>query len=64
MDEGVRILELARNAQSLFERQPAREKRRRLNFLLSNCTWEDGEVVALSATPLICWQKRIPPSPA
>ena len=46
MDEGVRILELARNAQSLFERQPAREKRRLLNFLLSNCTWEDGEVVA------------------
>ena len=46
MDEGVRILELARNAQALFERQPAREKRLRLNFLLSNCTWEDGEVVA------------------
>ena len=46
MDEGVRILELARNAQALFERQPAREKRRLLNFVLSNCSWEDGEVVA------------------
>jgi hypothetical protein len=44
MDEGLRILELARNAQALFERQPAREKRRLLNFVLSNCTWEDGEV--------------------
>ena len=51
MDEGVRILELARNAQALFERQPAREKRRLLNFLLSNCTWEDGEVVAIFRQP-------------
>jgi hypothetical protein len=39
MDEGVQILELARNAQTLFERQPAREKRRLLNFILSNCSW-------------------------
>jgi site-specific DNA recombinase len=46
MDDGVRILELARNAQALFECQPAREKRRLLNFLLSNCSWDDGEVVA------------------
>jgi site-specific DNA recombinase len=45
MDEGVRILELARNAQALFERQPAREKRRLLNFVLSNCSWEDGEML-------------------
>ncbi|MBF9021220.1 recombinase family protein [Rhodobacterales bacterium HKCCA1065] len=51
MDEGVRILELARNAQALFERQPAREKRRLLNFVLSNCTWEDGEVVATFRQP-------------
>ena len=40
MDEGVQILELARNAQKLFERQQPREKRRLLNFVLSNCTWE------------------------
>ena len=44
MDEGVQILELARNAQSLFERQEPRQKRRLLNFVLSNCSWEDGEV--------------------
>jgi hypothetical protein len=42
----VQILELARNAQRLFERQEPRQKRRLLNFVLSNCTWEDGEVVA------------------
>ena len=51
MDEGVQILELARNAQALFERQPAREKRRLLNFVLSNCSWEDGEVVATFRQP-------------
>ena len=51
MEEGVRILELARSAQALFERQPAREKRRLLNFVLSNCSWEDGEVVATFRQP-------------
>jgi site-specific DNA recombinase len=51
MEDGVQILELARNAQALFERQPAREKRRLLNFVLSNCSWEDGEVVATFRQP-------------
>jgi site-specific DNA recombinase len=46
MDEGVQLLELVRNAQRLFAKQEPREKRRLLNFALSNCTWEDGEVVA------------------
>ena len=46
MDEGGQILELARNAQRLFKRQAPREKRRLLNFLLSNCSWENGEVRA------------------
>src|ERR1700716_1319518 len=51
MDEGVQILELARNAQRLFERQEPRQKRRLLNFVLSNCTWEDGEVVTTLRQP-------------
>jgi site-specific DNA recombinase len=51
MDEGVQILELARNAQRLFERQEPRQKRRLLNFVLSNCTWEEGEVVATFRQP-------------
>jgi site-specific DNA recombinase len=51
MDEGVQILELARNAQRLFERQEPRQKRRLLNFVTSNCTWEDGEVVATFRQP-------------
>ena len=51
MNEGVQILELARNAQRLFAKQEPREKRRLLNFLLSNCTWDDGEVVATFRQP-------------
>lgn len=35
----------------MFEPQPAREKRRLLNFVLSNCTWQDGEVVATFRHP-------------
>jgi hypothetical protein len=57
-DEGIALLDLARNAQRLFAAQEPREKRRLLNFLLSNCTWEDGEMVAPSANLLICWRKR------
>jgi len=51
MDEGVQLLELARNAQLLFAKQEPREKRRLLNFVLSNCTWGDGEVVATFREP-------------
>lgn len=51
MDEGVRILELARNAQRLFARQEPRQKRRLLNFVLSNCSWEDGAIVATFRQP-------------
>jgi site-specific DNA recombinase len=51
MDEGVQLLELAQNAQRLFAKQEPREKRRLLNFLLSNCTWEDGEVAATFRQP-------------
>jgi site-specific DNA recombinase len=45
MEEGIQLLELAQNAQSLFAKQEPREKRRLLNFVLSNCTWEDGKVI-------------------
>ena len=51
LDEGVALLDLARNAQRLFAKQAPREKRRLLNFVLSNCTWEDGEVVTTFRQP-------------
>jgi site-specific DNA recombinase len=51
MDEGVQNLELACNAQRLFEWQEPRQKRRLLNFVLSNCFWEGGEVRATFRQP-------------
>ncbi len=44
LEEGVRLIELAQNAQRLFDKQDSREKRRLLNFLVSNCSWADGEL--------------------
>jgi site-specific DNA recombinase len=49
--EGVRILELARNAQRLFEKQEPQEKRRLLNFVVSNCSWKGGELTATLRQP-------------
>jgi hypothetical protein len=39
-EEGVQLLELAQRAHVLFESQPATEKRKLLDFVLSNCTWK------------------------
>ena len=44
LGEGVALLELASRAADLFEKQPAREKRRLLDFVLSNSTWANGEL--------------------
>ena len=63
MDEGVQILELARNAQRLFERQEPREKRRLLNFRsYRTALGRAAKLLPPSANRLICWQKP-PPSP-
>ncbi|MER8613160.1 hypothetical protein [Mesorhizobium sp. M1216] len=51
MEDGARLLELVRNARQLFGRQAPDEKNRLLNLLLSNCTWEDGEVRAVFRQP-------------
>ena len=65
LDEGVQLLELARNAQRLFEKQEPREKRRLLNFVLSNCSWKDGEVAATFRQPfdLLAASHRGPGAP-
>ena len=71
MEEGVGFLELAQRAAELFEKQESREKRRLLNFVLSNCSWKDGELtpefrqpfemIAVEATALQA--KRPPEAP-
>lgn len=42
MDQGIELLGLATNAHALFATQPANEKRKLLNFLLSNSSWKAG----------------------
>jgi hypothetical protein len=44
LEEGVALLELAGRAGELFRKQGPREQRRLLDFLLSNCTWKDGQL--------------------
>jgi site-specific DNA recombinase len=42
MDEGIKLLELAQKAHSLYLQQPASEKRRLLDYMVSNCIWKDN----------------------
>jgi hypothetical protein len=51
IEEGVQLLELAHNAHVLFESQPPGEKRKLLDFVLSNCTWKGGELTAKYRQP-------------
>jgi site-specific DNA recombinase len=51
LEDGVHLIELAQNAQRLFEKQDSTEKRRLLNFLVSNSTWRDGELTATLRQP-------------
>jgi site-specific DNA recombinase len=37
-------LEMSRNARRLFDREQPMEKRRLLNFMVSNSTWANGEL--------------------
>ena len=46
IEEGVQLLHLAHRAHDLFERQEPAQKRRLLNFLLSNCVWKAGVLTA------------------
>ena len=51
LEEGVRLLELSRNAKRLFENQEPREKRRLLNFVVSNSAWMGGQMTATLRQP-------------
>jgi hypothetical protein len=46
IEEGIKLLQLARRAHQLFENQPAKEKRRLLDFVLSNSVWKNGKLQA------------------
>ena len=51
LEDGIRILELAKDAQRLFDKQEPREKRRLLNFVVSNCSWKGGELTVSLRQP-------------
>ncbi len=51
MDDGIKLLELARNARELFAKQEAHEKKRLLNLVFSNSIWHQGEVEATFRQP-------------
>ena len=42
---------LAKRAHILFKKQEPREKRRLLDFVVSNCTWKNGELDATYRQP-------------
>ncbi len=44
LEEGVTLLELAHRAHELFQKQEPKEKRRLLDFVLSNSSWANGEL--------------------
>jgi site-specific DNA recombinase len=46
IEEGIKLLQLARRAHELFENQPANEKRKLLDFVLSNSVWKNGKLLA------------------
>ena len=59
LDEGIRLLELAQKAGRLFRQQSSAEKHRLLGFVLSNCTWKDGQLTAEYRQPFDLLAKNV-----
>jgi site-specific DNA recombinase len=51
LDEGVKLLELARRAAETYRRQSPSEKRKLLDFVVSNSTWKGGELAVSLRQP-------------
>jgi len=51
LEDGIRLLDLSRRAHELFAKQPAGEKRKMLDLLLSNSVWKDGELTVTYREP-------------
>lgn len=67
MKEGIQLLELASNTQNLFEKQPAKEKRRLLQFAISNSTWKEGKLTVKYRQPFdlfATWSEDLKKPPA
>jgi site-specific DNA recombinase len=59
VDDGVRLLDLARRAPALFEGRPASEKRQLLGFVLSNSTWAEGKLTVQYRQPFDLLADRV-----
>ncbi len=51
VEEGIALLEIARDAHRMFDSEEPMEKRRLLNFVVSNTTWSNGELRATFREP-------------
>lgn len=51
LQEGIHLMELARSAQRLFAQQDAQQKRRFLNFVVSNSSWKRGALTLILRQP-------------
>ena len=56
--EGIRLLELARHRPPSLRKARIPRKRRLLEFLVSNCSWKDGQLTAESDNHLMRLQIR------
>jgi hypothetical protein len=54
IEEGIKLLELSQRAGQLFEGQPPSEKRKLLDFVLSNSRWKDGKLEVEYRQPFDC----------
>jgi hypothetical protein len=64
--EGIHLLELAKNARKMFKMQPLKEKRRLLQFAISNSTWKDGQLTVTYRQPFdlfATWSGEMKKSP-
>lgn len=51
IEEGVKILELCQRASQLYAEQEVHERRRLLDFVFSNCLWQDARLIPVFREP-------------
>ena len=67
LSEGMQLLELVKILPELFERQPPREKRELLKFVISNSAWKEGTLTVIYRQPFdlfTTWRATMNKEPA
>ena len=60
IEEGIKLLQLARRAHELFENQPANEKRKLLDLYSRTLSGRTVNCWPNTGNPLMCWRLRPP----